>query len=149
MRSPSGRGPGQGPAADAAVDGQGGRGQVGRVDRNLPVPELAEVKVALAVVEADRPQPAQEDVAGRLHDPLAIDHPLALVRDLAFPGEGGEHRVLGLFYLQEDRVGVPTAHEQQYPAPGPTLPTPTTFLAMSTMRYCSSRWRRSACRVRR
>ena len=38
----AGVGPGQGPAADAAVDGQGGRGQVGRVDRDLAVPELAE-----------------------------------------------------------------------------------------------------------
>ena len=50
-----------------------------------------------------------------------------------------------LFYGQEDGVGVLAAHEQQAEHLVPTLPTPTTFLAMSTMRYCSSRWRRSAC----
>ena len=101
---------GQRPAADTPIDGQGRRGHVGRVDPDLPVPELAYIKVALAAVETYGAQPAQRDVTGGLHEALAFHHPLALVGDLALAAEGGEHRVLGLFDLEEYRVGVAPAH---------------------------------------
>ena len=62
--------------------------------------------------------PAQEDVAGRLHEPLAVHHPLALVVVPAGPGEPGEHRFLGLLDLEEQRVGLVTAQHQDDPAAG-------------------------------
>ncbi len=46
----------------------------------LPVPQLADVEVVgLAVEPGLGALPAEEDVAGCLHQPLADDHPLALV----------------------------------------------------------------------
>lgn len=44
----------------------------------LPVPQLPYVEVPSAAVDAVGPLPAQEDVTGGLHEPLARDHPLAL-----------------------------------------------------------------------
>jgi hypothetical protein len=58
----------------------------------LPVPQLADVEVAgLAAEPRIGTLPAQEDVAGRLHQPLARDHRLALVGVLAGTGKTAEH----------------------------------------------------------
>ena len=57
--------------------------------------------------------PTQEDVARSLHQPLSHDHALAVVVELAAPGELLEHRGLSLLHLQEQRVrAVPTEHQR-------------------------------------
>ena len=73
-------GAGEGPAAQprrrrARPDGRH-RLDVGRA---LPVPQLAHVEVAALAVEPVDALPAEEDVAGRLHQPLALDDALAVV----------------------------------------------------------------------
>ena len=79
-------GPRQGPAADPRVDLERRAGAIVSMSaRPLPVPELAHVEVAAAAVEADTGAPAEEDVAGRLHQPLALDHPLAVVAKALAP----------------------------------------------------------------
>src|SRR4029453_18140027 len=76
-----------------------------RIERTLPVPELADVEVAaLPVLVADDPLPAEEDVADALHDPLAGDDPLALVGEAALADEAGEDRRLRLLHLQEEWI---------------------------------------------
>ena len=76
-----------------------------QVDRGLPVPELADVEVARAAVEALRvADPAEEDVARGLHQPLALDDALAVVRVLALPEHRLEHRRLRLLDLEEERI---------------------------------------------
>jgi hypothetical protein len=63
------------------------------------------------------PLPAQEDVAGCLHQPLARDYALAW---LVFAGadEGGQDRLVCLLELQEQRMRVVTAKHQDDPAAG-------------------------------
>ena len=63
--------------------------------------------------------PAEEDVAGGLHEPLPGDHPLAVVGVLARPGEVLEHGRPGLLHLQEQRVRAVAAEHQDDPAAGP------------------------------
>ena len=71
---------------------------------------LADVKVALLAVQAGLdPLPAQEDVAGCLHQPLARDHPLAHVGVFAGADEGGQDGLLCLLDLQEQRIGLVAA----------------------------------------
>ena len=68
-----------------------GRHQVGLHqldDRgSLRVPELADVEVALDVVEALGADPAEHDVAGGLGQALALDDPLSVVGELALAQE--------------------------------------------------------------
>ena len=78
-------GAGQRPAADAGVDRQALRRQRLDFGRALPVPELAHVEVALPPVDADRRAPAEEAVARGLHQPLALDHPPAVVVGSCWP----------------------------------------------------------------
>ena len=85
------------------------------VDRRLPVPELPHVEVVLLAVEALAALPAEEDVAGRVRDPLAADDPLAVVLELARAQVGLEHRRLRLLRLQHERVLAVAADEQEYP----------------------------------
>ena len=72
----------------------------------------------------ERRQPAEQDVAGGLHEPLALDHPLAVVAELARPGVALEHRGVGLLDLQEQRVLAVTAHHQHHPAARPDAADP-------------------------
>ena len=102
--------------------------------RRLPVPELAHVVVVGAAVDAVDSLPSEEDVAGGLHQPLTLDHPLAVVGVAALVEERLEHRCLGLLHLQEERVGVVPADQQATHDRIPTLPTPTTFRARWTNR---------------
>ncbi len=71
--------PRQGPGADLAVEAEVLGGHVLDGDRALPVVQLPDVEVADRSVEAHVALPAEEHVAGRLHDPLAGDDPHALV----------------------------------------------------------------------
>ena len=115
---------GQRPAADAPIDRQPLRRQVVDVDRALAVPELADVEVSLLIVKPERRKPAEEDVAGCLHQPLALDHPLTVVFELALADVGLEHRRLGLLGLQEKRILPVATHHQDHPGAGPDASDP-------------------------
>ena len=77
--------------------------QAGRLfegERAFPVFELPDVEVAFLSVEAGaRVLPAEKDVAGGLHQPLAGDDALAAVAVFALPDELFEYRRLCLFDL--------------------------------------------------
>src|SRR5580693_1294377 len=111
--------PGQGVPAHLAVQPQAARNHHPDIERELPVPELPDIEVALLPIQPGHVLPAEEDVTGRLHQALPVDHALALVAVLAGPGVGTEHRVLRLLDLQEERIGVVPAEQQNDPAPGP------------------------------
>src|SRR5262249_58600594 len=67
-----------------------------------PVLELAHIELP---VRRGILGPAEEQVACRLHDALALDHPLALVA-LEFWRQPLEHGWAGLLELQEQRPAV-------------------------------------------
>jgi hypothetical protein len=96
------------------------------VDRTLHVLELANVEVV--VVER---LPAEEQIARRLDDPLALDDALALVCVATGAHEWLEHRAVGLLELQEQRVVVASPNSSATGQRMPTLPTPTTRYATS------------------
>ena len=58
-------------------------------------------------------------VAGGLHEPLAVHDALALVLVLARARVGSEHRRAGLLDLQEQRIVVAVAHQQDHQRLGP------------------------------
>src|SRR6266702_2030733 len=62
--------------------------------------------------------PAEEGIAGRLHQPLPLDDPLPLVAEPSLAGERAEHGWPRLLDLQEQRVGLVPAEHQHDPAPG-------------------------------
>ena len=78
--------------------------------------------------------PAQEDVAGRLHQPLAGHHPVPLVAVLDRFHKWGEDGRPRLLDLQQQGVLAVAGVEQHDVQRVPTLPTPTTFRAKSTNR---------------
>ena len=88
------------------------------VGRALPVAQLAQVEVAGLSVESGDALPAEEDVAGCLHQPLAGHHPLPVVGVLALADEALQDRRLGLLRLQEQRVLAVAAEQQQDPGTG-------------------------------
>jgi hypothetical protein len=90
------------------------------------------VEVARPPVDALGAHPAEEDVARRLHEALALDHAPARVGPLAGAGVRREHRGAGLLGLEEERVAVVAAEEQEHPGAPPTLPAPTTLRAAWT-----------------
>src|SRR5690606_33992271 len=92
--------------------------------------------------------PAQQDVARRLDQPLPGHHPAALVLARLTARVGGEHGLLRLLGLQQQRVVVVPPSSSTIQQRVPTLPTPTTFRAMSTTWYRPSRYRRSEDRER-
>ncbi len=78
----------------------------------LPVTQLAHIEVAYDFVDAPAPLPAEEDVARRLDQLLAVDDSLAFVFDRRCVNVRGEHRLLCLFHLKEQRVvRVHTLHQ--------------------------------------
>src|SRR5262249_47644520 len=86
--------------------------------RPLCVPELAEVEVArLAVEPLVGVNPAEEDVARGLHQPLTLDDALAVVGVLALADERLEHRGLCLLGLEEQGVVSVTAEQEHDPGP--------------------------------
>ena len=84
----------------------------------LPVVELADVVVAGPAVDPLDAEPAEKDVAGRLHQSLADHDPPAVVGVLALPDEPLQHRGLGFLRLQEQGILVVPAHEQVDPGTG-------------------------------
>src|SRR6266850_6313883 len=61
--------------------------------------------------------PAKEDVTRRLHQPLALDNTLAVVRERAPREERFQNRALRLLDLKEERVLAVAPEQQHYPAP--------------------------------
>src|SRR6202040_1558594 len=62
-------------------------------------------------------QPAEQDVARGLHEPLSLDHPAAVVGKLARTQEALKHRGSRFLELQEQRILLVAATlEQQDPA---------------------------------
>ena len=86
-----------------------------------------------SAVESLDAQPAEEDVAGGLHQPLAGDDAPAVVGERALADEALEHRGLRLLRLQEQRVVCRRGPRKRWiQARVPTLPTPTTLRAVWT-----------------
>ena len=83
----------------------------------LAVPQLADVEVTGDAVGARGADPAQHDVAGRLHQPLPLHDPLAVVGEPAPAEEPLEHRRLGLFDLQEEGIVAVVADHEHHPRP--------------------------------
>ena len=108
--------PSEHPAAHLPVDLERPRVHGVDIGRGLPVPQLAHVVVVLPAVDALLDAlPAEEDVAGGLHQPLPLDHALTVVRELALGEVGLEDRRLGFLDLQEERVVVVAADQEGYP----------------------------------
>ena len=80
--------------------------------RPLRVPELADVEVTLDAVGVGHTQPAEHDVARGLRQPLALDHPLAVLREHALAEERLEHRCFRLLDLEEERSGLVAAEPE-------------------------------------
>ena len=78
--------------------------------------------------------PTEEDVAGGVRDPLAMDDAFTVVVEDAGPQIGLEHRCLRLFRLEYQGVLAVPPTRRNTVALVPTLPTPTTLRAMSTNR---------------
>src|ERR1044072_3208184 len=85
----------------------------------LAVPELTHVEVAFSSVDPEGLAPAEEAVAGGLHQPLATAHTAPAMAEGALAGVGLEHRGLRLLRLEEEWVAVVAAGEQDDPRPGP------------------------------
>ena len=92
--------------------------------RPLPVPKLADVEVVRTPQGVD-PEPPEELVARRLHEPLAGHDPLPVVLELALLRVGLQHRCLSLLELEEDRVALWMPMLRNTNASVPTDPTPT------------------------
>ena len=101
------------PAADLCELRQLLRAERRKVDRTLPVPELADVIVLVLAVEALQRAPPKQHVARGLHRALAGDHAVPVVRISALPHEALEHRLLRFLDLQHERVVLvrPLKHE--------------------------------------
>ncbi len=137
------------PGAQLRIQSHGAETHCGDGRRVLPVAQLADVEVAAAAASpAPGPVPAEEDIAGRLHETLTCDHPLTLAGILAGPRVPASRSRDSLLHLQEEPVGRIGAEQQDYPAAQATLPIPTTWRAMSATWKRLSRNRRSDCKVR-
>ncbi len=106
-------------------------GHPGRLERldgklDLDVAELADIVVASEPALG----PAEENIASRLHEPVAVHDTLSVVREDAFPGIGLQDRGSRLLDLQEERIFSP-AIIKTIAQLVPTLPTPTTLIAAS------------------
>jgi hypothetical protein len=64
----------------------------------------------------------EEDVARRLHEPLSLDDPLALVVEPGAACGRLEHGPLRLLLLEEQRIARVTAEEKHHPTAGPDTP---------------------------
>src|ERR1700722_10554707 len=92
----AGVGPGQGPAAQPAVDRHGLGNHLVGVDRTLPVTQLTDVEVPLHPVDALDLVPPEKDVTRSLHQMLSGNHPFALILVLTGTHEPSQHRFLRL-----------------------------------------------------
>jgi hypothetical protein len=103
----------------SAMDRESLRRQGIDIDRPLAIPQLANVEVPLAAVEPECREPAEEDVARGLHQPLSLDHALAMSFERARPRVWLQHRSRGLLRLHEQRVLSVAAHHQHDPGMRP------------------------------
>src|SRR5438067_847502 len=110
--------PGQRPSTYLRVDLQRRRAHHVDVGGGLGVPELSDVEVPGLTVDPFGPHPAEEDVAGGLHQSLALHDPSTVVVELALPDERLEHGRFGLLGLEEQRVLAIAASEEEDPGPG-------------------------------
>lgn len=94
------------------------------VDRDLPVPELADVVVVDETVEPRSTEPPEQNVTIGLHEALALNDPLTVVRVCRPAGVGLEHRCLRFLDLQEEGVGCVATNEQRYPTSRADAPDP-------------------------
>src|SRR5690242_206913 len=91
------------------------RGSEGlHANADLDVPQLADEVVTLITVTI---APSEEHVARRLHEPVPVHHPLAVVRERALACVRLQHRSAGLLNLEKEGIAV-ASHEQVYPAVG-------------------------------
>src|SRR6202042_316306 len=106
------------PAAQPSVGRHSKRDHLLDLRRALPVLELATVEVARNPVESLLDvNPAEEDVARRLHHPLTDDDSLGVILVHAPADVLLEHRFLGLLQLKEQRIAAVTTEEQRDPRP--------------------------------
>ena len=105
----------------------------------LPVAQLAHVEVADLAVDAGDSLPAEEDVAGRLHQPLAGDHSLPVVGVLALPTNRSSTDSWASLACRNSGSWPSRPSMSTIQARVPTLPTPTTLRAAWTYSKSSSR----------
>ena len=86
--------------------------------------QLAHVVVAREGIRANGAQPAQQDVAARLHQPLPGKHPLRGIGIRAWLQVALEHGALGLFDLQQEGILVVSPEQQHYPGTGADAANP-------------------------
>ena len=141
--------PRQRPPTHLAVDGESLRGHRFDIGRRLPIPQLAKEEVPLDAIGGEASLPTEEDVTGRLHQPLAFDHPLTMILKGALAHEALEHRGFSLFDLYEERVVVVTPEHERDPGSGSDAPDPDHLCARWTNRSFSNRRRLSPARDRR
>ena len=101
----------QGAAAQVGIACQFASVEFVQVHAGLHVAQLANVVVATADA-----RPAEEQVAGRLHDALTINDALAVIAARATPGAWLQNRGARLLDLQEERVLVVRAEQQRHVA---------------------------------
>src|SRR4051812_25882007 len=95
------------------------------IDGRLPVPELADVEVPRAALERLRvANPAEENVARGLHQPLTLDDALPVVRVAALPEHRLEDRRACLLHLEKERIRGVTPEQQHDPATSADAPDP-------------------------
>ena len=88
-------------AATLGKDGHLGSERLdGKLD--LDVPELADIEVPSSPTLG----PAEEDVAGWLHEPVAVHNTLSVVREDAFSRIGLQDRGTRLLDLENERISV-------------------------------------------
>ena len=105
--------PRQGPGAQPGVVRHALRDHQLDRERELPVTQLPQVEVVVDPVDVGHPVPAQEDVAGGLHQELAGHHALPVVGVLAGPAVVRQDRGLGLLGLQEQRLDAVAGLQEQ------------------------------------
>ena len=86
--------------------------------RALGVPELPNVEVPLLPVDGADSLPAEQDVGRRLHHALPFDDALTVLAVRALSEERFEHRWLCLLELEEERIGLIAARQEQDPGAG-------------------------------
>src|SRR5271155_5190000 len=90
----------QSPAAHLAVDRKHLRIEGLDQRRKLRVAQLADVEMPALRADA----PTEKQIGGRLHQPLALDHPLAVLGIGALAGIRLQYGGVGFLELQEEPV---------------------------------------------
>ena len=104
-------------AATLGEDGHPGRveGLDGKLD--LDVSELAHIEVTSSTTLG----PAEEDIAGRLHEPVAVHDTLSVVWEDALSRIGLQDRSARLLELENERISS-AGHQQNHRAGGADAP---------------------------